>query len=184
MVEMEIKAAGENVATLEKKFLEMQSQRERFKNALKDKGSTTQPFFDLCNSMFANFKSFPLHCFNSQTAIAPSFALSPPQISFRFSASTFDDHATSVPLRLPPISATIEAIDVSVLAFDDSEPLIVHSQVSPKICVSTPNALFCFLLALIFFCSQAAAAFKDFKPFHLLLKHFEASRAPLLLRHK
>jgi hypothetical protein len=31
---------------------------------------------------------------------------------------------------------------------------------------------------------QAAAAFLDFRSFHLLLKRFESSRAPLFLRHK
>ncbi len=131
VVEMEIKAAGETVLSLEKKFIEMQSQRERFKSALKDRGSSTQPFFDLCNSMFATFKSFPLHCFNTQTAIAPCFVLSPPQIPFRFAASTHDDTAMPSSSRLPAISATIEATDVSVLAFNDSAPLLIHSQVSP-----------------------------------------------------
>jgi hypothetical protein len=132
VVEIEIKAAGENVLSLEKKFIEMQSQRERFKNALKDRGSSTQPFFDLCNAMFATFKSFPLHCFNTQTAVAPSFALSPPQISFRFTTSTHDDPVVPAPSKLPAISATIEATDVSVLAFNDSVPLLVHSEVRPS----------------------------------------------------
>jgi hypothetical protein len=130
--QMEAQSMNENASHQEKKISEMLSQRERFKSALKDRGSSTQPFFDLTNSMFGFFKSFTLHCFNTQIAIAPNFALSPPQISFRFTASTCDDPAAPAVSKLPALSVTIESTDVSVLAFNDPSPLLVHSKVSPS----------------------------------------------------
>jgi hypothetical protein len=130
VVEMEIKAAGDSAALTEKKFMEMHAQRERFKAALKDRCSSTQPFFEQCNALLASFKTFPLHCFGSQTAVAPTFALSSPQISFRFVACTQDDSAISLPSKIPQLSVVIEATDVSILAFNDPVPLLIHSKVS------------------------------------------------------
>ncbi len=128
-MEMEIKAMSDNVSAVEKKYMDMHSQRDRYRTALKERNSSAQPFFDHANALIASFKTFPLHCFGTQKAVSPSFALSPPQVSFRFTASTYDDTTSLTPSKFPQLPVVIEATDVSVLAFNDPVPLLVHSKV-------------------------------------------------------
>jgi hypothetical protein len=129
-IEMELKMVSDSVSNLEKKYSELRTQGDRIKHALKERGSTVQPFHDQTNALFASFKTFHVHCFSSQLTVAAKFAISPPQVSFRFSASIIDEIVTPGPAKLPRSSVVIEAIDVSVFAFDDRIPLLVHSQVS------------------------------------------------------
>ncbi len=132
-MEMEIKAMSDNVSAVEKKYIDMHSQRDRYRTALKERNSSAQPFFDHANALVASFKTFPLHCFGTQKAVSPSFALSPPQVSFRFTASTYDDTTSLTPSKFPQLPVVIEATDVSVLAFNDPVPLLVHSKVARAI---------------------------------------------------
>lgn len=176
-IEMEIKSTGESLTASEKRFMEMHAQREQYRAALKQRGSGAQPFFDHTNALFASFKPFPLHCFNTQTAVSPTFSVLPPQISFRFIACTHDDTPSTSSSKIPQLSVVIESTDLSVTAFNDPVALLTYSKVILM--------LWCVFSRVICHASrQAAAAFLDFRPFHLLLKRFEGSRAPLFLRHK
>jgi hypothetical protein len=109
----------------------MHTQRERFRTALKERNSSTQAFFDHTNALLASFKTFNLHwhCLNSQAAVSPTFALSPPRISFRLTAFTLEDTTPMNPSKIPQLPVVIEATDVAVLAFNDAAPLLEHSKV-------------------------------------------------------
>jgi hypothetical protein len=133
-IETEIKSGSESLAASEKRFIEMHAQRERFRAALKERGSGAQPFFDHTNALFASFKPFPLHCFNTQTAVSPSFSVFPPQISFRFITCTHEDTSSASSSKIPQLPVVIESTDLSVTAFNDPVALLTHSKVISIVC--------------------------------------------------